>query len=258
MYARKRQKNTSKDLIEIKKHWENPDTVSLKDSYLQNIERTSIIKFLRQHPVDLLVDIGCGDCSDTIHYTKYAKKIMALDYSDAMLKKATITIRDKNNITLSKFDLMREQLPVKADIIITKRCLINLGNFENQKKALIRICDSLKENGCFLMLEASSDGRNNVNVMRQMVGLPPIQEPFHNVFFDLNNLISFVQKYFYIDLFEHFSTYYFLTRVYNQLADESHYKQFDAAAYKINNLMNLFGTTIIGPQFLMIVRKKKR
>ena len=67
----------TKDLNEIKEHWENKDTVSLKDTNLQLIERKVIIDFLLKTGKKTLKDIGCGDGSDTIHFASYVDKIFA-------------------------------------------------------------------------------------------------------------------------------------------------------------------------------------
>lgn len=78
------------------------------------------------------------------------QNIYAYDYSKSMLTKASKNIKDKKNITLSELDILKDDITTKADVALTKRMLINLGSFENQKK--------IHNDGYFIMLETSIDG----------------------------------------------------------------------------------------------------
>ena len=60
-----------KDLQVIKKHWEKKETISLRDLNLQLLEREVIINFIKKSDKSILKDIGCGDGSDTVHFSKY-------------------------------------------------------------------------------------------------------------------------------------------------------------------------------------------
>ena len=53
-----------------------------------------------------------------------------------MIKAANKIIGESNakNIKITKLDLINDPIINSYDTIITKRALINLGNFENQKK----------------------------------------------------------------------------------------------------------------------------
>ena len=190
----KRDSSKGKDLKIAKEHWEKQETVSLKDRNLRELERFSIINQLKKIKPTTLADIGCGDCSDTIYYSDYVENIFAFDYSETMLRKAAKIVSNKR-IKLSKFDILKEAINIKVDIITTKRCLINLGTFENQKDAIRKIHDSLNKDGYYLMLECSLDGLNNLNILRQKVALNPIPSPFHNLYFELNDLMSFIQDF---------------------------------------------------------------
>lgn len=222
-------KKMQKSLNEIKKHWENPATVSLGDRNLQELERSFVIHALNKiGKVDSLADIGCGDASDTIYWIDFAREVFGYDYSAAMIEKANM--RAEGRIKLSQFDILHDELGQKFDVIISKRCLINLGNFENQKEGILKIYESIKDNGSYIMLECCSDGLNNLNFMRGRFDLEPIEKPFHNVYFELNRLTGFITKYFHIDEIKFFSTYYFLTRIYNQMLDKQKFKEFDVVA----------------------------
>ena len=106
------------------------------------------------------------------------------------------------------------------------------------------------------MLECCIEGLDKLNYMRKRIGLEPINEPYHNVYFEFKKLKSFIQKYFYIERIKPFSTYYFLTRIYNQALDAERFTKFDPVAKKFNLSFTIFGSDIIGPQFLMILKKR--
>jgi len=248
-----------KDLKIIKEHWENMETVSLRDRNLQELERKTIIDFIEKTNRKTIKDIGCGDGSDTIYFAKEVQKVFAYDYSDAMLEKASKTLKDVKNVNLNKLNILEDSFEEKTDIAITKRMLINLGNFDNQKKAIKKIYDSLNSDGYYIMLETSIDGLDNLNELRETFKYPKIPEPFHNTLFKLDILKDFLKDFFIVEDIKYFSTYFFLTRVYNLTLDE---KEENVFKYDINakqmamGNVNLFEENIIGPQFCMLLKKR--
>ena len=244
------------DLNAVKKHWDDPETVSLKDENLRDLERGYLLEFLKtKGKVGMLGDIGCGDGGDTKYWQEFADKVTAYDYSQTMVTKAGKNLGDKAD--LFQFDLLEDDFDRKFDTVITKRCLINLGDFENQKGAIRKIHKAINDEGYYLMLECCQEGLNNLNEMRTSVGLEQGKQPFHNAYFDLAELTGFLGEYFHIEQVRYFSTYYFLTRVYNQILDQERFKEFDLTAKKLHMQLDLFGQKIIGPQFLMALKKKE-
>ncbi len=246
-----------KNLSIVKAHWENKDTVSLKDENLRELEQDVIIEYLKLINQKSLNDFGCGDAGDTVRFSKYVNNINAYDYSKSMLSKASKNIKNQENIVLSELDIINDQITTKADIALTKRLLINLGNFENQKNVIKKIYNSIEKNGYFIMLETSLDGLNNLNYLRKKTKLPEIPAPHHNTLFDLEDLKKYLQELFILEDVRYFSTYYFFTRIYNQMLENTDMKKYDVLAKKITGLgLNFFEDKIIGPQFAMLLRKK--
>jgi len=246
------------NLDDIKQHWEKEDTVSLKDKNLQILEREQILNYLRRVEPSIIADIGCGPGEDTLYFSEYCEQIFAYDYSSSMLKKAKKNLEGIKNVTLNELNIIQNNIESKFDAVITKRMLINLGSFENQIKAIKKIHNSLNENGYFIMLETSKDGLNNLNILRQKVGLEDIPEPFHNTLFDLDILKKELSEFFIIEDVSNFSTYFFLTRVYNQLLidNDNDFIKFDSFAKKTANSIDLFKSEIVGAQFCLLLRKK--
>ena len=247
---------SKKDLNIIKKHWENIKTDSLKDKNLQIVERSAIIDYLKNLKVDALADIGCGNCEDTVYFSKYAKSVDAFDYSEKMIKEAinTITASNGEKINITKLDLINDQIDNLYDTIITKRTLINLGNFENQKKAIQKIHNSMVENGYYIMLECSLDGLDNMNSIRNIFSLDKIPMPFHNYHFDLEQLLEFTENLFEVVEQKYFSDYFFLTRIVGPLLNNKEPYKYDSIFKELSNLTLI--KKHIGPQFLLVLRKK--
>jgi len=245
----------NKDLTKIKEHWDDPCTVSLKDKNLQLLERAYILKALQKiGRVSCLADVGCGDGEDTIYWRNSAKKVFGYDYSLSMLKKAKDIVRKK--VALTRFDLIEEAFDRSFDVIVTKRCLINLGNFRNQKEAILKIRNSLNKGGYYLMLECSLQGLNNINSYRDKMNLGLLKEPFHNSYFDLKKLLPFIEELFHIKEARSFSSYYFLTRLFSQLCDVSDYNKMDGVARDIQLNTDILSNEYIGPQFFMVLKRK--
>tara|TARA_B100000315_G_C14468083_1_gene536966 strand:+ start:211 stop:957 length:747 start_codon:yes stop_codon:yes gene_type:complete len=245
-----------KYLTDIKSHWEDPETESLKDKNLQVIERSTIIEHLEKIKVSRLADFGCGNCEDTTHFSNYANLVDAFDYSGKMIKKAsnTINANEKNNISLFKLDLINDQINNSYDTVITKRTLINLGNFENQKNTIVKICESLDNDGHYLMLECSKDGLDNMNSMRKIFSLDDIPMPFHNSHFRLEDLIDFVEMYFEVISTRFFSDYFFLTRVVGPLLNKEQPYRYDNLFKELSSFQLI--NRQIGPQFFLVLKKK--
>ena len=74
--------------------------------------------------------------------------------------------------------------------------MINLDSWENQKKSLEEIRRVLTPGGFFIMIEAFTDGWDNLNQAREVVSLTPIPQPFHNHFFDKAMFKVFIKDKF--------------------------------------------------------------
>ena len=82
------------------------------------------------------------------------------------------------------------------DMVISERCLINLKSWEDQQKSLTEIWRVLKRDGRYTMVEAFTDGWENMNEARAEVCLEPIpQKPF-NIFIDKRKFLDFIKDKF--------------------------------------------------------------
>ena len=104
------------------------------------------------------------------------------------------------------------------DKVIVIRVIINLGNWECQRKALGECAHALRPNGLLLLSEATLQGWQRMNSFRREWGLPDIQMPPFNYYLDEQQVIAALSSEMEFVGLENFSsTYYVGTRVIKPL-----------------------------------------
>lgn len=202
----------------VKKYWEDSTTISIIDKNLHQLEIETVCRYLKSS--DEIVDIGCGDGKATVVYAQKVKQCTAYDHSNFLRKKAAAEVKRSGlkNITIKAGDILKmKKIPEKPDVVITQRLLINLINWNEQKEAIENIYKMLKPGSLYIMIENTNDAYSALNQMRHQVGLEPIPIHWHNLFFDYDQLMSFIKDKFQLLNFHDFGLYYFLTRVYSQM-----------------------------------------
>lgn len=242
-----------------KKHWETPKVESLKDSNLRNLEISAITQMLEKHSYnstgDLrLADFGCGDGYDTLQFSKYATKSVGYDYSKEMIKRA----KKRENISLrfEKIDLINESVQGTYELTISKRFIINLGEWSIQSECIEKINDVLVSGGVFLFLECFRQGLNTVNFHINKLGGKSLEQPLHNTYLDYDKTIKYMMSYFDILEIIDFSTYFFLTRCVSPFIVEHNVFMFDERMRKFSEVNDFLQGMGIGPQKLICLRKK--
>ncbi|MBS3165658.1 class I SAM-dependent methyltransferase [Candidatus Woesearchaeota archaeon] len=222
---------------EVKKHYQKQaeelgasKQSTMKDIFIRDREIDELIasiKRLNMHFNDypLILELGCGNgyLAEQIE-KQLSNKLVGIDFSDELL-----LIAKNRNLKNSRFesgDVTKLDFPDNSfNIIITERCLINLDSWESQKKSLEEIRRVLKPGGFFIMMEAFTDGWDNLNQAREVVSLAPIPQPFHNRFFDKTMFQVFIKDKFELadfgQKYNFLSSYYFGARViYPSLMDK--------------------------------------
>jgi len=223
-------------LEENRKYWEDPNTKSLIDSNLKELEIHFISRYLRdEHEV---ADIGCGDGTTIVSIAPKVKSIIGIEHSDYLKKVAIQKLADDKvkNASICDGDILETNFCEEFDIVITERVLINLPSWELQYQAIKNIHRSLRVGGLYLMVENTNDGHNALNKLRQAVGLKLIDVHWHNLYLDYGVLCDAVKGRFEILERSAFSLYYFLTRVYTQMFADFAGSGVDAKADKIFEL----------------------
>lgn len=188
-----------------------------------------IIDNLNKEEVDISIcDLGCGNGYTLKELVStFPSNFVGIDLSEEML--AVARSRELKNCQFIQADITQSNgLPGSSfDIIYTERCLVNVLDENGQYSALRNIWKLLNRGGYYIMLESFRDGLDLTNKARAELGLEPISAPYHNLFFDKSQFLSFIKDFFRIvDVSElcqddqdeyakenFLSSYYFISRV---------------------------------------------
>lgn len=222
----------------VRQHWENPATQSLADSHLKRLEIATIASGIPAGAT--VLDMGCGDGEGSLLYAKEASLLVGVDYAGTMIAKATARIADAgiSNVRFKQGDVRTFSSEVPFGCVVTERCLINLESWAVQEEALHRIHGLLAPGGRYIMAEATVQGLDALNALRERVGLAPTAMPWHNIFFDVDVLFPALERIgFSLRARREFGMYYFVSRVVHPLAvrpEEPHYDSpINRAAYEL-------------------------
>jgi SAM-dependent methyltransferase len=244
-------------LKRTKEHWESAQVESLKDSNLRTLEINSIVSLLKRHATHglhaALADFGCGDGFDTQIFSGYAAKTVGFDYSKEMLSRASQ--RQGGNFRFAHLDLISEDVQGSYDVAVTKRFIINLGDWSIQSRCIEKIANAVLPGGLFVMLECYKQGLQNLNRHRNMFGLPSLAEPYHNTYLDFDDTLLYLSRRFQVIETVDFSTYFYLTRCLSpRIAGEKVFDM-DEQMRIVAESDDILQGSRIGPQLLVCLRK---
>ena len=198
---------------EVLEYWNKNDVESMYDKHLLNAEINLIMSRIPEN--SKILDAGCGEGEVVLAYSSiHGISVHAADFSDTRLRKAKERLSKSKNVTLKKVDFLGEyNLDKDYDVIVSQRFLINLMEWPLQQKVLLDLMGILKPGGKLLMLEGSRQGVDSLNEFRAAWGLEPIPVKWHNLFFDDNALLEFMNENGYsLVAHEGLGTYFLLTR----------------------------------------------
>ena len=216
---------------EIKKYWEKRAVAdssaqsTTQDYYLREIELNVLSERLVRYSPNLVGDIGCGDGRTTLRLANDCTNVtfLGFDYAPSMVKNARANLFSAglSNVKFEQLDICKG-LKGSFDLIYTARCLINLPSWDLQKIAIDNIHNALNKGGVFLMIENFIEGHNNFNQIRKDFGLPEISVRDHNLFFQRQCLLGYIDVKFMIEEEVNISsTYYLMSRVvYSKICSE--------------------------------------
>ena len=192
--------------------------ITIRDSYFRLLEIEEIRKLIKGK--GKVLDIGCGNGFSTFQYAQDVDHISGGDYSKNLIKGAKALLRKSSmrNIEFNVANVL--DLPFEKeefDVVIGERLLINLPNWDLQKKAIREISRVLKKGGLYISVEVTKQGHAKVDYYRQMFGLSILEKYWHNLYLDESVYTSFINKYFNISEIKRFGMYQFLTKVMHPL-----------------------------------------
>jgi len=232
------------DHDKVLSHWDNDDVESMYDKHLLNME----INLIRQRISEgsNILDAGCGEGEGTAVYADIPNvTIHAVDFCETRLRKAKERVTKHDNVVFTRVDFLGEyDIGIDYDFVVCQRFLINITDWELQKKVLMDLMRLLKRGGRLIMLEGFVQGVDELNKFRDKMHLPPIPVPWHNQFFDENLLLPFMKQHGF-DLVDcdGLGAYFILTRgvrpaLENELNWDSDFNSYSATD-DVKSLLNL-------------------
>jgi len=151
------------------------------------LERRAILAYLR--PGMRVLDCGCGTGKTARAAAALGCDVTGWDYSEEMIAAAISTGAAGMRYMVAD---IREKPTVGApyDVVYTQRCLINLATWQEQVAAIRHLLSLLRPGGTYLMCECSADGLADINELRRKVGLPVIQQHWHNRYLKGDELLG--------------------------------------------------------------------
>lgn len=211
------------DLEAIRQHWERrgrkyglSPSASWVDETMLHREGTILAKYIQDG--DRVLDAGCANGYTTLQLARLKEiRITGIDYAQSMIDHANVNLGragfPKGTASFRVGNFLNLDFPDNTfDKVFTKRCLINMGSAEHQKKALLEAWRVLKPGGLFLISEVSTQSSDNLNELRQHFGLEAMTPLWHNCYLEEDDFFSFAEPYFNLKKVRRFSsTYYVLT-----------------------------------------------
>lgn len=174
--------------------------MSMEDNFTKESEIQTIITVLNYfNNSSNILELGCGNGYTAHQIFSRCRNFnyAGIDYCEDLIKLSKDrNIPDYNFVVGNVLDLGFKN--ESFDIVFSERCLINLESWENQKRSLSEVFRVLKKGGIYLMIEGFTDGLNNLNEARRVVGLEPVQQKFFNTYFVKEYLMHYIKNKFII------------------------------------------------------------
>jgi ubiquinone/menaquinone biosynthesis C-methylase UbiE len=168
-----------------------------------------------------ILDFGCGNGITAIEIAKHLKvDILGIDYAQAMITAAEGLAETATLTGRVRFQVGDDQALLcihdRFDLVYTERTLINLRDWESQRRAIANLTFLLNPGGIYVMCENSQEGLDAINDLRHQLGLKRIAAPWHNRYLRKNEIESIDIPGVTLEEVNHYSsTYYLLSRVLN-------------------------------------------
>ena len=153
-----------------------------RDFHVRELEIQAILQGLGKRGA--ILDLGCGNGYTLISVAKKLKDwpMVGIDFADNLVEGAKILTEQARHELQSEPQFIQGDAikhlkglaDESTDYVITERFVQNLPNRGVQTQIVEQAYRILKKGGRLLMCEASEDGFNNLNQLREKVGLSVI------------------------------------------------------------------------------------
>lgn len=240
---------------------------STPDAYLVDLEIRTLSKYIGNG--ERILDIGCGNGYTFIKLAqKKAIEVIGIDISPEMIKCAKQMLGNhmgklKGKVQFELGNILSPDFVERFeedyfDTVLTKRTLINVLSWAEQKEVIIKILRFLKPKGKYIMIESTTQGYENMNRLRERLKIARTPIRWHNNYLDEEKLLPFLNQKFEIICIRNFSsTYYIGSRVIQPLILKPFKKEprYDLFLNRFFSYLPSFGN--YGIQKLIVCRRKR-
>lgn len=96
----------------------------------RDLDHLIVRKFIQHFKNKNIIEIGCGTGKNTVLLSEVAVQVLAIDFSEGMIEKARIKMRDKKNVKF-KFADITEKWPCEENHYDVVMCSLVLEHIEN-------------------------------------------------------------------------------------------------------------------------------
>ena len=200
---------------------------SWSDQYAIDLEIRTLIQWFDDG--DKVLDVGCANGYSTLSFASQKKiAVKGLDYIPEMIDEAHNNLKDvqgklKGNASFAVGDITRLTEPDNTyDKVVVIRVVINLHDWEMQKKGLRELVRMVKPGGLLLLSEATLQGWRKMNQFRYEWGLADIPMPPFNHYLDEDLVVDTMKPEMELVKLDNFaSSYYVGTRVLKPLLSQA-------------------------------------
>lgn len=247
--------------MSLKKTWnqqyDGKKISSLKDKNLYFLEVKAIIScihkiiknFSKNREEFIILELGCGTGEllkqidnnfKNLSNFNINPKYVGVDFSINAINQAKKNALENQTFRCEDFlNYLVSKEPNSIDIIVTQRAIMAIMDQELQNQILYEINRVLKEDGAGIFSECFNSGLNNLNQLRELAKLGPIEKVWHSLYLEEENFFQTFEK---VDFYDFCSTYFLITRIIYPYFDTPNHNQtiHDIAAKFPNSGTNSF------------------
>jgi ubiquinone/menaquinone biosynthesis C-methylase UbiE len=198
-------------------------SASWSDRMAIELEIREIVRHLSEG--DRVLDVGCANGYSTIQFACQKRvHVRGLDYISEMVDQARLRAASMASVLTGRAefavgDITALKEPDESfDKVTAIRVVINLGEWERQRVALLECARVVRPGGLLLLSEATIQGWQRLNKLRREWGLADIPMPPFNQYLDQDAVVQALLPHLQlVDISDYASSYYVGTRVLKPL-----------------------------------------